>query len=274
MDHILTAKIYNFLQLKNPTEEQIIEGATLLLRCNPNRERGIYNTAMRRPRQTLPWIRTDLKKYYRIRQRGLTTEQVEKYNRETVKKVEQTLSLAPDVKEVTDEKVAVVPVLGVRGKRADHDQLPEDIKAIWERNGERWKKMRQLHAQLAQMIARPGYAPCDGNELCYLLRQVDTELRNDYEIYDSYKLGVKKPSKPAPDSLEVYTDNVRTIQNARTAVSRGLNRKTPHSVESLKKLQDAVNTLNALKQTLKAETIDRLRNLGIAVPESMTNAKG
>ena len=281
MDQILTAKIYNFLQLKEPTEAQIIEGATLLLQCNPNRERGIYNSAMRRPKALLPWIRTDLKKYYDIRQRGLTTPEVEKFNNETVALVEETLSMVPDgVAQEGENGAPAVHLIGTRGIRDDHDQLPEEIKAIWERNAERWKKMRRLHFQLAQMIAKPDYAPCDGNELCYQLRQVDADLRNDYQIYDSYAIESATPDAGTSnddskgDSVDVFTDNVKTIQNARTAISRGLGRKTPHTEDSLKKLQDAVNTLFALKQAIKPETMDKLKAVGISIPQTEANAEG
>ena len=273
MDQILTAKIYNFLQLENPTEAQIIEGATLLLQCNPQRERGIYNTAMRRPKDTLPWIRTDLKKYYDIRQRGLTTPEVEQFNNETVSRVEQTLSLVPSGMAQEGEDAPAVPLLGTRGIREDHDQLPPEVQAIWERNAERWKKMSRLHYQLSQMIARPDYAPCDGNELCFQLRQVDDDIRNDYAIYDSFKVEPAADGAAAQsDSVEVFTDNVKTIQNARTAISRGLARKTPHTDESLQKLQEAVNTLFALKQTLKAETVEKLKALNIAIPGTEADA--
>ena len=281
MDQILTAKIYNFLQLKEPTEAQIIEGATLLLQCNPNRERGIYNSAMRRPKALLPWIRTDLKKYYDIRQRGLTTPEVEKFNNETVALVEETLSMVPDgVAQEGEDGAPAVHLIGTRGIRDDHDQLPDEIKAIWERNAERWKKMSRLHFQLAQMIAKPDYAPCDGNELCYQLRQVDTDLRNDYQIYDSY---AREPATPEAgtsyddgkgDSLDAFTDNVKTIQNARTAISRGLGRKTPHTEESLQKLQEAVNTLFAMKQAIKPETMDKLKAVGVSIPQTEANAEG
>lgn len=276
MDHILTAKIYNFLQLKEPTEEQIIEGATLLLKCNPNRERGIYNTALRRPKATLPWIRTDLKKYYDIRQRGLTTREVEQFNNETVSLVNQTLSQVPSTIEQDSEDVPLVPVLNIRGQREDHDLLPDEIKAIWERNAERWKSMRKLHATLARLVASPDYAPCDGNELCYQLRQMDTDLRNDYEIYDSFVITPNAPETLSPDAdkVDAFTDNVKTIQKARTAISRGLAREKPHTDESLSKIQSAVSTLIALKQTVKPETVEKLKELGISIPNCDTNAEG
>ena len=232
---------------------------------------------MRRPKATLSWIRTDLKKYYDIRQRGLTTPEVEKFNSETVKRVEQTLSLVPSGVAQEGEDAPVVPILGTRGMREDHDQLPPEVQAIWERNAERWKKMSRLHFQLAQMIAKLDYAPCDGNELCYQLRQVDDDLRNDYEIYDTYDVVnsvVSSNSETGQDKVDVFTDNVKTIQNARTAISRGLGRKTPHTDESLQKLQDAVNTLFALKQAIKPETVEKLKALNISIPNSESDAEG
>ncbi len=271
MDEVFNSKVEWFLTLGNPTDAEIMEGALLLLRLDPLRSRGIYNSAMRRPRAMLPWIRTDLQKHLNIRRRGLTTATVEAYNRETLQKVEESLSLVPEKDSSgNDEKqneaqISLIPVLGIRGRRTDHDKLPDDIQAIWERNSERWKKMRQLHAQLAQMIARPGYAPCDGNELCHVLRETDTALRADWERYDKYVL-LNEPSK-SKDHVEVFTDNVKTIQNARTAISRGLSRKSQNS-ESLKKIQDAVKTLFTLRQTIKPDTLEKLKSLGIDIPDN------
>ena len=266
MDHILTTQIQQFLQLEKPTEEQIREGATLLLRCNPQRERAIYNSAMTRPKSMLPWIKADLKKYLGIRQRGLTTPQVEKFNQETIAAVKQTLSKVPVTVEQDSGETPLIPQLGIRGLRPDHDQLPENIQALFTKNTERWKSMRKLHAQLAQMIARPGYAACDGNEICYQLRQLDTALRNDYEAYDSFVLDDKKPTASA-DHVDVFTDNVKKIQAARAAVSRGIARKTPHTKESFEKLENAVKALVALNQTLKPATVEKLAALGITVTQ-------
>ena len=250
-----------------------------MLQLDPRRERGIYNSTVRRPKAMLAWVRTDLRKHLGIRQRGLTMPDVEAYNRETVSQVEDTLSQAPETENTTTEEPPLVPVLGVRGRRPDHDQLPEDVQAIYDRNAERWRKMRQLHAQLAQMIASPGYAPCDGNELCYILRQTDTELRADWQLYDEYVITPKEPEGEAPtedpdkdadtdkrDSVEVFTDNVKTIQNARTAITRGLKVESPNEAQ-LQKLQKAVDTLVALKQVIKPETIKRLEAVGVNVPK-------
>lgn len=265
MDFILNAKIYNFLQLENPTEDEIKEGALLLLKVSPNRSRGIYNSAMRRPTYMLKWVRSELKKYYEIRQRGLTSADVEKFNAETVKSVEESLSVAPCTVEQDSEETPAVPIVDVRGLREDHDELPDEIKAIWEKNAERWKRMRAMHAQLSSMIQQDGYAPCDGNELCYQLRKVDSEIRADYELYDSFKKPEETPTVKKSKG-ETVSDNVRLIQKSRTAISRGLS-KDKHTEKSLQSIQKAVDVLYSLEQELKNDTVKKLKELGIIIPE-------
>lgn len=273
MDNILIQRIYIFLQKENPTEDEIIEGATLLLRIAPGRNRSLYNSAVKRPKAMLDWIRAELKKHYDIRQRGLTSTDVEEYNNATVKLVEQTLAVVPSTVEQSSDETPLVPVLGVRGQREDHAKLPDDIQAIWGRNAERWKKMRQLHAQLAAMIAKPDYQPCDGNELCYVLRQTDTDMRNDYAIYDGYQ--VKEPETQdgeaydgGGDSADAFVSNVKTIQNARATITRNL--KEGATDKQLQKVQEAVNTLVAMKQEFKPETIERLKAANISIPVTET----
>jgi len=267
MDKIFIAKIEKFLSIEKPDDEQIKEGATLLLQISPARNRAIYNSAMRRPQSLLPWIRTDLHKYVDILKRGLTTATVGKYNQDTVRRVDETLSVVPATVAPKSNVTPVIPVLGTRGKRTDHESLPEDIKVLWEQNAQRWQTMRKVRAQLAQMVAKPGYAACDGNELCYQLRQMDDALRAAYQKYDSWTpptvAGTGTEEKA--DSVDVFTDNLKTIQNARTAISRGLSRQE-QTAESLQKIQDAVNTLFALHQTVKDDTLKKLAAIGITIP--------
>lgn len=265
MDQNLIRKAKAFLDNEDPDDADIIEAATVLLRMAPGRERALYNSTVRRPRAFLKWIRRDLRKYYDIRMRGLTNAQTKEYNEETVKIVTETLSQKPETlkDEEEDESKHSVPVQSIRGKRADHDTLPENIRSLWDKNAERWKKMRAMHAQLAIMIQSKDYQPCDGNELCFQLREADTALRNDYDIYDNYVL--MSGSEEKKDDETVFTDNVKTIQNARSAITRNL--KENPTEKQLQKLQDAVNALMALHQTLKPETIERLKAVGVAIPE-------
>ena len=67
--------------------------------------------------------------------------------------------------------------------------------------------------------------------------------------------------------MDNFTDSMKTIQTARTTVSRGLGRKTQNE-ESLKNIQEAVNTLISLKQTFKPATVEKLKAIGITIPKN------
>ena len=60
---------------------------------------------------------------------------------------------------------------------------------------------------------------------------------------------------------------MKTVQNARTAITRALQRKN-HTPEQLQALQQSVDTLLAMKQTITEKTISRLKEIGITVPDA------
>lgn len=269
MDNILTARIGIFLKKDTPTDKEIIEAATMLLSLDPGRERGIYNSTLRRPQSLLPWVRADLKKFYDNRKRGMDNLEAQRFNAETVKLVVEDLKQVPEDAEAPKEKVSVVTT--VRGKRTDHNTLPDNIKQLWENNVKRWKRISELHAQLAAMVAKPDYQSCDGNELCYQLRQADNALRKDYDRYDSYKI---------PDGTETHEETaeekaqriMKQIQSARTTISRTL-KKNQLADKDVDKLQTAVNTLADNNAEIKDETIEKLKAAGVTIPESDEQGK-
>lgn len=261
MDTKITKKLKDFLEIKSPSDEQIKDAALVLLRINPAKERPLYNSVMKRPQAYLEWVQTEAKKFYDIRTHGMEVFEVAAFNKKALADSAESLSKVPE--EVAKE-LGKVPELNILGKRQDHDTLPESIQAIWEKNSDRWRKMRSLRAQLQIMVSQPNYQPCDGEELAYQLKQLDTALRNDYSIYDNFDAS-KGNSKP--DSIDGYTDNVKTVQNARTQINRLL-KKEELSEKELLSLQDAVNTLVALKQSFKPVTIERLKKAGVAIPET------
>ena len=69
------------------------------------------------------------------------------------------------------------------------------------------------------------------------------------------------------DSVEQFTDNVRAIQNARSYITKGL-KKDSLDDNTRAKMQECVNRLVALHQSIRPETVKRLRAIGIAVPDA------
>ena len=252
MEPKLRQNIEEFLAIADPSDEKIKEAALWLLRISP-KSRAIYNTAQRRPQAMLKWIRADLTKYVGVASRGLERSEVKAYNEKAVTQVRQTLAVRPV--DVNAEKQGAVPEKSIRGKRADHDSLPENIKVLWEKNSERWKKLRQMHEQLLLMTSSKDYEPCDGNELCHVMLQTDADIRNDYKRYDTYKAG----------DAGTVADDVKAAGAARTAITRALSRKN-NTEEQLEALQDAVNLLYKLGGTQKPATVEKLKALGISIP--------
>lgn len=260
MDNNLTMRMGAFLKKEQPTDKEIIDAAEILLQLDPGRERGIYNSACQRPQSLLPWVRADLQKFYKIRMDGITNAEVGQYVDETEKVVIEDLQQKPE----GIESVAIPDnpaIVSVRGKRADHDSLPDDIKALWEDNAKRWQKMRELHNQLALMVAKPGYQKCDGYELCYTLRQTDNALRSAYKQYDEYK-EPDHPETPEEKAQRI----VKEVGAARTCISRTLAKETLAD-KDVDKLQEAVNTLIENKANIKPETIEKLKAAGVNISE-------
>ena len=117
MDNELTKKMGEFLQKETPTDDEIREAAKMLLQLDPGRERAIYNSAQLRPQSLLPWVRTDLKKFYGIRMRGMTNEEAHKFNDETVKLVVEDLKKVPEGAEI--KMGDSVKMESIRGKRSE-----------------------------------------------------------------------------------------------------------------------------------------------------------
>ena len=154
-------------------------GALLLFRITGNAY--VYQQALARPQAYASVLDHELKKHLRIRLDGLTRQEVAAMERNTLPKIEATLSLdeAPSVSTDADQPEAVH-----QGRRADHDKLPEDIQALYTENGELYFKMKLLFNQLKAMADRE---PCDRYELLKQLKAADDKYRANWQRYDEYE---------------------------------------------------------------------------------------
>lgn len=179
MDDKITAAMQAWLG-KDAASRDIEEGASLLLALNRNRI--LYHNILRRPAKMAAKLEYELKKHLRIRLDGLTVRDVALMERKVLPAADLTL------------KAHAAQYVG---KRNDHDSLPADIRALWERNGEVWKKLKNTRETLRQMES---LEPCDRYELCKILSELDTEYHRNLTLYDSYAGGDKgcaaRPSQP------------------------------------------------------------------------------
>ena len=149
------------LWLDSPQEQRSLEqGALLLLRLNRNR--FMHANILRR--QNWDMLTYELQKHLRIRVEGLTAHQVAKMESEALPRIAKTIATqAPVISTDADH-----PAAEYHGRRPDHDALPEQVRALYDRNGDLFFKMKNLFETLKKM---EDATPCDRYELLKQLKE-------------------------------------------------------------------------------------------------------
>ena len=229
MDHKFTEKIRTWLN--TPVNERSIEeGATMFLQLNRNRI--LHQNIIRRGAKMMPKLEYELKKHLRIRDDGKTLHEVVTMEKVMMPAVEQLLT-KPEAEHA--------------GKRADHDELPEEVQQLWDGNFERYTKIKALFEELKAMEKMQ---PCDRYEKLKLLDEAEKAYREALSAYDSYVKEDNFPTKTEEqpvDPAELATQ----IGNARKYISEGKGK--------LKKLIDEGNEAKAA--TLREKIVERVRTI-------------
>ncbi len=184
MDDKLTEQIQQYLIIENKTDEDIIKGATLLLKLNRNR--FYFQRAVASPRYFESNIAYELKKYLRIRLDRKTMADINRMTADVMPKAKAIIDAGITVKKKALLELPVPDGSGdmlKKGKRKDHDRLPAEIAGLWEKNAERYKKIKQTYETLKTML---NAEPCDRYETCSNLVELDKKYRADMQLYDSY----------------------------------------------------------------------------------------
>lgn len=279
-DPKLTEEMVAWLRGDHTDDESIRKGAMLLLRVNRNK--GLYERICRTPRRSLAKLEYEVRKHVNIRLSGYTIQDIEKLDAE----------IMPQVKTVAEVECSgddVIPVPGdeqgsatiIKGKRPDHDSLPEDIQAIWPANAERWKKIKETYNLLLSLNA-----PCDRFEHLQMLKESWYKYRSEMCRYDDFKASAKDNVEPGKPALSDEDEN--SIRLAQSYISRylpGLKELVLESrepdfanvekLESLRaKLQERVNTLLKFDVVLSDQRKEELLSCDIALVLPSDDAKG
>ena len=172
MDHNFTQQIKGWLD--TPSEERDFEkGALYLLKLSGNQI--MYRNIIANPKGKADFIEYQLQKYYNFRVQDLTREQVAEMEQQVESIVAEHIPLAAEA----DTKQ--------KGKREDHDLLPDEIKAKFVENLDLLRRMRELHLKLRTMSTDE--APCPDSERDPFLKELislDKKLHSNWEEYDHY----------------------------------------------------------------------------------------
>lgn len=183
MDEKLTERLQKYLQL--PLEERNIqEGAEILLKLNKNRI--LYQNILRRPDKFSEKLFHELSKFLILRLDKKTVADVLEMQKQLPEFEKNTLA---QLDKATDPATGRV----VLGQRADHNLLPAEIQNLWVNNGDIARHIKSLHEKLKLMSDAPS---CDRYEVLKELYAKDVTYRNNWKIYDNYKVGEKKSGSP------------------------------------------------------------------------------
>lgn len=185
----LIPKVKEYLDTK-PEERDLAAGALLVLQLTNNRI--MYQNFMRRPKQYASRIEYELKKKYTFYLQELTHEQVAEMSRQV-----ETIAESHHLREESSENEEFK-----KGKRSDHDALPEEIQALYAQNLSIQQRMRRAHTQLQLLSVENSTCP-DSERYPFLkeLIDLDKQYHANWEQYDHYVLGtapVAKKSEEAP----------------------------------------------------------------------------
>ncbi len=213
MDKAFTQDIADWLE--TPREERDVrKGAELLLRINGNRH--IYQLAMIRPETAHNHVEADLKKFLQIRLDGHTMESVRQMDSELIPKVQNIITTRQDESEDAPEETDDTAPAH-RGKRSDHNELPEEIRAIYERGGELFEKIKQIFTELQQMENAPA---CDRYEKLKVLKPLVKEYTDGWERYDNYNSDIsQEEAVEAVDEAPEPGNEVKRVGAARKFIS-------------------------------------------------------
>ena len=173
MDHKFTEQIKEWLE-KPESERDYAVGALYLLKLSGNQI--MYKNIIRCMDSRKQFVEYQLQKYYNFRVQALTHAQVEEMAVQ-VEPIAEEHALTSDTAE--DEKRT--------GKRADHDSLPDDIKAKFVENLSILQRMRELHLRLRTLSLQDSTCP-DSERYPFLkeLIALDKKLHSNWEAYDHY----------------------------------------------------------------------------------------
>lgn len=169
-----TDKLSSFLASSDDSEQHWHDGNMMLLQLSGNRI--MFNNISRNPLHYKDHIRYQLNKYLKFRLAEVTHDEVEQ--------------MAKQVEQITEKHLSQVPAPSKsfeKGKRADHDALPDEIQALYVENMSLTQRLREVHLKLRSLSLVD--APCPDSERYPFLKElikIDKQIHENWQKYDNY----------------------------------------------------------------------------------------
>ena len=306
IDKLFRARVEEWLSKKKHTEAELADGAMMVLQCNRNR--AMYNTMMRKPSHYEEKMVYELKKHLAYLQNDMNLEDVKNLEKQILpvigKAIADTEAAADKAAEpdnpVPEDSFLPAPALSseepfkqtdaivARGKRTDHDTLPETIRAIWDKNAERYKKIKQAHETCKTLTAA-----CDRYEFTSAIAELWADYKKDFDTYDHYVLlpvNKEAGSKESAGEVQLTAEDLKAIGSARAYISKNLpkllalvaaSKKDGFTDDQAKeleawreKIQQRVDVLIGTKQVIKDELRLQLQSADITLEKTDSDEQG
>lgn len=211
MDNRFTNQLQEYFNTPE-TERDYAKGALLLLQITGNRI--MYRNISSNAKKHAKFINYELQKCLNVRLKDITHEEVEQMQAKVDVIVKDHLSFTEDNPASEFKK----------GKRADHDNLPDDIQTLYVENLGITQRMRDVQTHL-RLLSVEGKTCPDNDRYPYLkeLISLDKQLHANWEKYDHYIVNNANATSVASTGIVEDSKNYTRLVN----LNKGKYRKAP-----------------------------------------------
>ena len=238
----------------------------------------------------LEHLKYELQKHYDYRIKGLSLDEVRKFDGEVTPLLQKAVDSTADADKLAADVAPHLPFVDAentdsidataiiaKGKRADHDQLPDDIKEIWDANIQRWKRIKELfEACKAYQLSCDRFEGLNAanEEFQKMLLTLKTEYYAYKQSMDQYDHAVPGQKEENAETKTDVVISANAIGNARSYITKNIDKliqlKADGKTEQAEKLQanieQRVKTLLDAKAEIKPATLDKIKEAGIVIP--------
>ena len=235
----------------NDEKRTVEDGCLLLLQLEGNRIH--YDNLMRYPYKDklMKYLLSELSRRLKTRLVKVTHQQVTEMQ-DKVKAIVSEHFSEERKKEVEEFR---------KGKRADHDELPDEIQALYVENLSLLQRMREVHLQLRKMSDEKVSCP-DSERYPFLkeMIELDKKLHENWDGYDHYvpeaeSTGNLVSFEPESSKNLVSPEAESTSVNVSEAEDEGENDKDNDKAKT--KVENTVRAKATKKSTSKKSTTSK-----------------
>jgi len=259
LDNKFTKEIQNWLN--TPVDDRDIEaGALMLLKLNHNQ--FLYRNIILRGRSLMSTLEYEMKKHLTIRLKGMTLIDVSNQEQKVMEHATKSLNSGSPL---TDEKNELVidsdndqPNAKHIGQRADHDKLSAEIQNLYVQNGDIYFQMKALYNDLLQMADKE---PCDREEKCFQLGELDKEYRANWAKYDAAQVIESKQTTTKLSDKDYVSAKKFISDNKKLLTS--LDADDEKTTKVITAMQDKINQVISSGGTFSPKNQEELKKYGL-----------